>query len=548
MKVPSPQHSQAKQKILLKNSPGGDPTPLLLSSTLESQEVARLLKPYSIENPVQADANLQAMAGNPEERRALAEILKDMLEAVRDTADPDQALNAWEQYVASGIQRGSLFQFLAQAPRMLHLMCTIFGNSPAMGDTLIRDPMLIYWLAEERVESRSPTCKEMDQKLRESLDTFKTYELKCDAIRRFKRREMLRIGVRDLLGVADVKQTVSSLSDLAMVLIQMVYEIVDEDLRTQHGSPAHRTRNGRWVESSFVVMGMGKLGGGELNYSSDVDLVYLYDSDKGETRASKKQMCVPNEEYFEKLAREMTQVLIAATDEGSVFRVDLRLRPEGDVGSLAKSLDDAVHYYRTRGRDWERMAFIKSYPIAGTKQLGRSFLRRIRSFIWGKKDDPPEQVHRTVQSLKAKIQTKLVQRGEETRHVKLGIGGIREIEFLVQTLQLLHVHQFPQVMERNTLKALAGLMNLNLLSRESVAQLDRSYRFLRDLEHKLQMVNDLQTHVLPRNLDEIAKCAVRMGYRKGGTPAETSQEFLDDYGCLTSAVHRIYLQHIGECS
>ena len=521
-----------------------DPTPLLLSSTLSSEDVARFLTPYGIEHPTQADTNLQAMAGDPEERRALAVILADLLEVVGETADPDQGLNAWEQYVASGIQRGTLFQFLAQAPRMLHLLCTIFGNSPALAATLIRDPMLIYWLAEERVEVRSPSRKQMDGGLRKSLATFRTFDLKCDALRRFKRKEMLRIGIRDLLSVADVLKTVSSLSDLATVLIQAAYEIVHAELKAQYGVPTHQDRHGQLVETGFVVLGMGKLGGGELNYSSDVDLVYVYETSEGKTRSSDNSNILSNEEYFERLARELTHVLNEATDEGSVFRVDLRLRPEGDVGALAKSLDDCVQYYRTRGREWERMAFIKSYPIAGAKQVGRRFLRQLRSFIWGKKGAPSQHVLQTVQSLKAKIQKNLLQRGEETRHVKLGVGGIREIEFLVQAFQLLYVHQYPQIMERNTLKALAGLGELNVLSEYSVKQLDQSYRFLRDLEHKLQMVNDLQTHVLPRDLSEIAKCAVRMGYVKGGTHSETAQAFLDDYGRHTTEVHRIYRQHV----
>jgi len=522
-----------------------DPTPLLLSSTLGANEVDRLLRPYGFERPAQADANLQAMAGHPEERRALSVILADLLWAIGETADPDQALNSWDHYIATGVQRRSLFQFLGQAPRMLHLMSMIFGNSPAMAETLIRDPMLMYWLVEEQVESRAPTRRQMNDGLRKSLATFQRYDMKGDALRRFKRREMLRIGIRDMLRVADVSETVGSLSDMANVLIQAVYELADEYFRAQHGTPSHRDRHGQLTRTGFVVMGMGKLGGGELNYSSDVDLVYLYETGDGETQSANGQLPISNDEYFEKLAREITRVLDVTTDEAAIFRVDLRLRPEGDVGAVAKSLEDSVHYYRTRGRDWERMAFIKAYPIAGAKPIGRLFLRRIRSFILGKKNATTQHVLQTVRSLKLKIHTKLLRRGEETRHVKLGVGGIREIEFLVQALQLLHVHQTPQVMERNTIKALALLGGVKILSEESVEQLNSAYRFLRDLEHKLQMVNDLQTHVLPRELEEVAKCAVRMGYPKGESYAETAQAFLDDYGHHTSVVHRLYQQTIG---
>ena len=485
------------------------------------------------------------MAGNPEERHALAVILKNLLLYVAETADPDQALNAWEHFVSSGIQRRTLFQFLAQSPRMLHQLCTIFGNSPAMSETLIRDPMLIYWLEEIKTDSYVPTSQEIEARLRDSLLAVNTYERKCDAIRRFRRREMLRLGLRDLLHVGDVIDTASALSNLATVVIQVVYDLVQAELLTKYGLPHHQDRQGQWLETGFVVMGMGKLGGGELNYSSDVDLVYLYENSTGHTRGNKKHSKVSNEEYFEKLAREMTQVMTEGTDEGSIFRVDLRLRPEGDVGGLAHALDDAVQYYRTRGRDWERMAFVKSYPIAGKKQVGTRFLRRIRSFVVGKTDEPQEKFLTSVRALKAKIHTKLIRRGEERRHVKLGIGGIREVEFLVQTQQLLHAKHTPRVLERNTLKALLRLQQAHILPETTVRQLTTSYRFLRDLEHKLQIVNEMQTHTLPRALQEVARCAVRMGYQKHPSYSETAQCLMDDYERHTASVHQLYLRYIG---
>jgi len=522
-----------------------DPSPLLLSAHLKPEEVSQILEPYGFQHPAKADANLQAMAAAPQERQSLSRILGDLLAAVGQSADPDQALNEWERYLQSGINRAQLFQYLAQAPRLLHHMCTIFGNSPAMAQTLIRDPLLVYWLGEESTITRAPTPSQFSQSLNDSLGTFQTSDLKFDALRRFVRREMLRIGIRDLLRQASVIETVASLSDLASVVIQSAYKIVEHDLRKKHGAPFHRDRRGKEKETGFVVLGMGKLGGGELNYSSDVDLIYLYESSEGKTRATTGQQSLSNETYFENVARGLTGALAEATQEGSVFRVDLRLRPEGSLGPLARSIDEAHRYYESRGRGWERLAFIKAWSIAGEKRVGQFFLRRLRLFVHGAEDDTPQQVLETIRSLKVQIKSKMVRRGENDRHVKLGTGGIREIEFIVQALQLLHVQKFPQVMERNTVRALSCLTAVKALSKETAEQLIDSYVFLRDVEHKLQMENELQTHLIPPNMTEVAKCAIRLGYAKGSTPQETAMTFLNDYRRHSSNVHCIYQQIIG---
>ena len=244
-----------------------------------------ILSSYRLTDIEQADRNLQAMAGGPPERRQLADILPILLDSIARTADPDQALNHWERML-SNVTRSSFLDYLHSSPRMLDLLCTIFGNSDALAFTIIRDPTLVYWLAEEDVLSRPPTRKGIEQSLHKQLSHLTVKELKLEVLRRFRRREMLRIGVRDLLRLADVPETTASLSDLAALLIHAAYEIVDADLRRQYGVPMHK-RQGKWVETGFAVMGMGKLGGRELNYSSDVDLIYVYASHDGETRASR---------------------------------------------------------------------------------------------------------------------------------------------------------------------------------------------------------------------------------------------------------------------
>lgn len=525
-----------------------DPTPVLLEAKRNADQVRTILSAYGLRDLDLADRNLDAMAGDPLQRKRLAEILPMLLESLSRTADPDQALNHWERLLGSG-SRSSLLDYVRTWPRMLDLLCAIFGNSDALAFTLIRDPMLVYWLAEEEVLSRPPTRKGIASALRESIGHLTVKETKLDALRRFRRREMLRIGVRDLLKRATVPETTAALSDLACVLIHAAYEIIDADLRRQYGVPMHQVRKGRWVETGFTVIGMGKLGGHELNYSSDVDLIYLYEAHGGETRAPKGgRASVPpgvgisNEEYFEILARELTRVLSEPTREGYVFRVDLRLRAEGSIGQLARSLDEYQRYYAARGQVWERLALLKAAPVAGSQAVGQAFLKMVKPFVLGggKVDrDQALAIVQDVRAVKDMIDAKMTGRGHGQRNVKLGTGGIREIEFFVQTIQVLAGRKVPVLLDRSTLGSLARLSKKKLLSANERNALAAAYVFLRDVEHKLQMVHDLQTQTLPVEADELERCAVRMGY--GAEDRKKAVEsFQADHQRHTELVHRTF--------
>ncbi|HEY6903562.1 MAG TPA: hypothetical protein VI216_04595, partial [Candidatus Acidoferrales bacterium] len=489
---------------------------VLLAPERSPEQVGTILSAYGLTDIEQADRNLQAMAGDPPERRVLADLLPILLDSIARTADPDQALNHWERML-SNVTRSSFLDYLRSSPRMLELLCTIFGNSDSLAFTIIRDPMLISWLAEQDVLSKPPTFAGIEQSLHKQLSRLTVKELKLEVLRRFRRREMLRIGVRDLLRLADVPETTASLSDLATILIHAAYEIVDADLRRQYGVPMHRNRQGRWVETGFAVMGMGKLGGHELNYSSDVDLIYVYASHEGETKAPRRKsngkpaaVGISNEEYFEILSRELTKALVEPTKEGYVFRVDLRLRAEGTVGQLARSLEDYRNYYVTRGQVWERLALLKAWPVAGSKDVGQSFLKMVKPFMLGsgpKKKDLAGAlaIVQDVRAVKEMIDAKMADRGHEFRNVKLGIGGIREIEFLVQTIQVLGGKTLPVLLDRSTLGSLKRFAARKLLSMNERDALTAAYLFLRDVEHKLQMVHDLQTHALPQEAEELAR-------------------------------------------
>ena len=553
-----------------------DSAPLLLASGLSAESVAELLAPFGFEDRKRADDNIQAMAGEPRSRERLAKILDELLAAVARSADPDLALNHWERFLQAGLNRIQLFDYLIMAPRILHLLCAIFGNSPAMAQTLIRDPALIYWLAEDRVLTRRQSRLELEREVRAALANVAAVELKLEALRRIRRRAMLRLGVRDLLRLAEVPETTAALSDLACVLLQSAYEIVESELQRRYGTPMHRDGKGRLVETGFAVVAMGKLGGGELNFSSDVDLIYVYASDEGEThltagrgQAPAKGLSgapiavrdamghgtvpllwqepvpsIPNEEYFELLARDLTRALSDRTQEGYLFRVDLRLRAEGAVGRLARPLAGYEQYYRTRGQGWERLALLKAWPVAGDRSVGRAFLRAVAPFVYGlphgrARSRAASEVIEQVKAMKEMIDDRMASRRQERRNVKLGLGGIREIEFIVQAAQSLCGGRRPGLRDRSTMGGLEKLAFHRVLSAKERQTLERAYLFLRDVEHKLQMVHDLQTHALPESSDELARCAIRLGY--GSTDRRAAgRRFLADHRRHTANVRRMF--------
>jgi glutamate-ammonia-ligase adenylyltransferase len=526
-----------------------DPVPLLVATGLEPEQVVRILAPYGIEHAAEADTNIQSMAGDPHTRRLLAAILPGLLTEISRTADPDQALNHWERLLGGSVNRSALLQYLQASPKMLGLLCTIFGNSDSLAFFLVRDPMLVYWLAEENVLSVAPTSEGMAAALRQSLGSLTSMELKLDVLRRVRRREMLRIGVRDLLRLSTIKETTEALSDLAALLIQAAYEVVDGDLKALHGTPMHRQPNGEWVETEFSVIGMGKLGAHELNYSSDVDLIYVYGSGEGETRKGKGSRAfnagsLSNEEYFELLARSLTKALGEPTREGAVFRVDLRLRAEGTVGQLARSVEAYERYYTQRGQVWERLALLKAWPIAGSVTVGKAFVEMVERFVFQADPEPLTKDHalaviRDVRAVKDMIDEKIAGRGQQHRNVKLGTGGIREIEFLVQTIQVLIGRAVPGVLDRGTVGALQRLCRYHFVGSDDQRRLTDAYWFLRDVEHKLQMMHDLQTHALPDSEEELQRCAIRMGY---GTEfrAEALAGFREDQVRHTTIVHQTF--------
>ncbi len=514
---------------------------LLLASHLEPSRAAELLRPFGFRDPRAADRELQALAEDPSARARLAELLPDLLAGLAASADPDGALSRLERFVRASGSAAAMLSHLTTDPRMIDVLARTFGASPFMAEILIRHPAWLYWLSEPDVLARSRTKDEMAHDLAAALEPLRTDERRLDALRLAKRREILHVGVRDLLRLATVEDTVSALSLVAEALIEAACGVAEEGLRASLGLRPLRVRGRRGsARSGFTVLGLGKLGGGELNFSSDVDLVYLYASDRG--RAPGGASLSDRGEYFQALARRITSALVDVTGEGYVYRVDLRLRPEGRSGSVAQSLRSFEEYYHSRGATWERLALLKAWPVGGDRALGARFLDRVRPFVYGRPFDAAalEDVRR----VKQQIDRKIAERAESHRHVKLGVGGIREIEFVCQAMQVRFGGRHRSLRERSTLGALDALRRARLLALPEHDALVRAYLFLRDVENKLQMVSDTQVHALPEGAEELRACALRLGYRDRGTRM-AEDALLGDYRSHTEATHRIFEDVLG---
>jgi glutamate-ammonia-ligase adenylyltransferase len=507
---------------------------LLLAPELEPEEVSALLDPYGFRDPAEADRELQRLAADPTLRRRLAELLPELLRCLSLSADPDQALGHLERFMRATLGPLQLLSELGERPHAMELLARAFGASTFMAQILVRNPPWFHWLADPQVLERSRGRAAIGADLDRFLAPLTSIERRLDALRIVRRREILHIGVRDLLRLSTVEETLGALTLLAEVLVQKAYELAEETLRREHDLPP-LTPDERTAGSGFTVLALGKLGAGELNFSSDVDLVYLYASDRG--RMARRASAPSRDAYYSALARRVTSYLAETTAEGTVYRVDLRLRPEGRMGAVAQSLRSFEEYYRTRGRTWERLALLRARAVAGDRPLGVKFLGRVRPFLFGRPFDASavEEVRR----LKEETDRGVAKRGEIDRNVKLGTGGIREIEFLVQAFQLRFGRRRPGLRVRDTPGALDSLHHFGLLGDEDHEALRRAYVFLRDVENKLQMVADAQVHSLPASSEGVRLCALRLGYRDE-EGLDAGEALLRDHRAHTAAVNGIF--------
>jgi glutamate-ammonia-ligase adenylyltransferase len=376
----------------------------------------------------------------------------------------------------------------------------VWACSDFVAESCLRNAQLLPWLAGQGRLLDSVTREWLEHDLASGGEPSADDATFMDALRRFRRRQLVRIAWRDLASLGDVETILRELTLLADVCIAAACDHATRALQARYGVP--RGADGR--ELRLMVLGMGKLGGGELNFSSDIDLVFLF-PEHGETEGGRS---LEHEEYFTRLGRRLAQLLGTVTAEGFVYRVDLRLRPFGDSGPQVVSFDAFEDYLQVHGRDWERYAYVKARPVVGSDGFDELYRNVMRPFVYRRYLD--FSVFESLREMKELI-SREVERRELQDNVKLGPGGIREIEFIVQAYQLIRGGGDPRLQSRSLLTALPLLEGQKLLSSAAVAELGDSYRFLRRLENRLQERNDEQTHELPQDDAGRARLALAMG-------------------------------------
>ena len=372
--------------------------------------------------------------------------------------------------------------------------------SDFLAEQLNRSPGLLQQLLDQEVLDRAAAPGEIASRISDAVSVTEAETSFMRALREARNQEMVRIAWRDLADLADLDETLNDLSVLADTCIQLALQWSVHSLAARFGSPLDELGNA----IDMGVLAMGKLGGGELNFSSDVDLIFLY-PDAGETSGPR---AISNEEYFRQVATRVVTVLNKVTADGFVFRVDVRLRPFGDAGPLAVSLPALETYLSQHGRDWERYAYIKARVVNQWSETSYLSENLLRPFIYRRYLD--YGVFSSLREMKALIEQEGLRR-EYQANVKLGPGGIREIEFIVQSFQLIRGGSVAALRERRIMLALPELANQGVLPGHVSEELLGAYRFLRRLENRLQAVADQQTHDLPDKEEDRARIALAMG-------------------------------------
>ncbi len=471
--------------------------------TLEAR--ARLLTRYGLDDATIAARRIAGICENEDQVRVLRSCLGTLLYSMSESANPDHSLLNFERYLQRYEDRLKLFEFLSKNPRAVEILVKLFVGSQFLTEILLKNPNYLEVLTNHK---RLADFKSRDEFLEEALEKVGAttdFNERLGLLRHYQHWELLRIGACDSFGLMDFKSVTLQLSLLADALVQACLSFAAE-------------REGIDPQG-FTVLAFGKLGGEELNYSSDIDLVFVTNRD-----ASR----------YWPLGQSLIEGITKPTADGFLYRVDMRLRPWGRSGALVTSAEAYLDYLQKHGMLWEKQALLKARPIAGDLEAGQEFLKRTEGIVFAVN---PEEVRRNVQHMKGAIERDLKKQGRSWGEVKGGKGSIRDVEFTVQYLQLANGGRLPTIRSANTLDGLVKLVEHDLIFADEYRQLSNAYVFLRTIEHALQLTHYKQIHHLPREPRELTYLANKLDF-------PDSETFVSYYERHGATVRRIFERYV----
>jgi glutamate-ammonia-ligase adenylyltransferase len=489
---------------------------LVLSDRTPPELRKRVLENAGFRNTDRAFVNLRSLAGEGVRRETFSKLALLAVEILSRKPDPDMALNNWERFIRSLVSPEFHFNLLLSQPMRLEILMGIFSGSQFLADTLVRNPGFLDWVAIPEILHRMRESKDIEEELRHAAEGCAGHREWLNKVRRLRRREMLRIGTRDICLGVSTRDVVAELSRLAEAFVQAVLEQTMKRLGVSGE-----------VRDRFCILALGKLGGMELNYSSDIDLLGLWDDRSAPGTDQDRAV-------YARLMEEVRSDLSSHTEEGYAYRVDLRLRPFGREGELVPPFSTLVDYYGRKASLWEIQAGLKIRPVAGNARIGYAFLENMRP-VWLR-----ERSHESIgKSIDRMRETAMKASSGVTLDVKSGAGGLRDVEFLVQGLQLMHARSKPHILEGNTLNGLDLLGEADILPEKVVAELKEDYLFLRRVEHYLQIMEDQQIHAIPRDEGELKALAKRLLGMESG-----EDQFMAALRACLSRVRNRYTEYL----
>lgn len=502
----------------------GNVADLLLSESPKWPTIEHVLKKLGFRNIRRAITNLQNMARPDAVKDDFVRLAVLACDLLRREPDPDMALNNWERFVTSLADRLHHYRQMLAQPKRLELLLAIFSRSQYLSDRLARHPEWLDWITSPEVILRASSRVETARRLHEMLAGATSSEDWACRLNLFRQKELLKIGTRDICLRVSTRDVMTDITFMAESMIAAALQRAREEV----ASDPRYASSLRAESLRFCILAFGKLGGEELNYSSDVDLLAVYEHS---ATASDEAMAAASA-IMEKTRRLLTM----HTDEGYAFRVDLRLRPYGRAGELVYTIQALEKYYRESASWWEVQALLKLRPIAGELDVGGRLLSRLRPALLEQKS--PREIATYIIQLRDLATGRITGRDRRS-NVKVGVGGIRDIEFLVQGLQLMHAHKHPELLQASTLNALLALANVGVLPCSVAETLCDDYVFLRRVEHYLQILEDRQIHTIPESVEELDALAKRLYGPQGSASA-----FSAELGQRQQRVRELFLKHL----